>query len=106
MPKLYPVQEIGSLAKPRWRTKGLTQPLSSKDLVEAGEWAERLGIPDFQDRAKQLLAEQEQNDRGRELLALSTIYGLRLFQQTGLANAGVAGEQQRVDMYGPVIRAA
>src|SRR6266581_3509019 len=84
MSKLYPVQEIGSLSKPRWRTKGLTQPLSSKDLVEAEEWAQRLGIPDFQDRAKQLLAAQEQNDRVRELLELSTIYGLRLFEQTGL----------------------
>src|SRR6266487_1605975 len=88
MSKLYPVQEIGSLAKPRWRTKGLTQPLSSKDLVEAEEWAQRLGIPDFQDRAKQLLAAQEQNDRIRELLELSTIYGLRLFEQTGLDNVG------------------
>jgi len=104
MSKLYPVQEIGSLAKPRWRTKGLTQPLSSKDLVEAEEWAQRLGIPDFQDRAKQLLAAQEQNDRVRELLELSTIYGLRLFEQTGLDNVGVGGEQQRVEMYEHVIR--
>src|SRR3989441_7243258 len=104
MSKLYPVQEIGSLAKPRWRTKGLTQPLLSKDLVEAEEWAQRLGIPDFQDRAKQLLAAQQQNDRVRELLELSTIYGLRLFEQTGLDNVGVGGEQQRVEMYEHVIR--
>src|SRR5437879_1466334 len=104
MSKLYPVQEIGSLAKPRWRTKGLTQPLSSKDLVEAEEWAQRPGIPDFQDRAKQLLAAQEQNNRVRELLELSTIYGLRLFEQTGLDNVGVGGEQQRVEMDEQVLR--
>src|SRR5437763_7618817 len=104
MSKLYPVQEIGSLAKPRWRTKGLTQPLSSKDLVEAEEWAQRLGIPDFQDRSKQLLAAQGLNDRVRELLELSTIYGLRLFEHTGLDNVGVGGEQQRVEMYEHVIR--
>src|SRR5881296_4133048 len=91
MSKLYPVQEIGSLAKPRWRTKGLTQPLSSKDLVEAEEWAQRL-------------AAQEQNNRVRELLELSTIYGLRLFERTGLDNEGVGGEQQRVEMYEHVIR--
>src|SRR5205807_876219 len=83
---------------------GLTQPLSSKDLVEAEEWAQQLGIPDFQDRAKQLLAAQEQNNRVRELLELSTIYGLRLFEQTGLDNVGVGGEQQRVEMYEHVIR--
>src|SRR2546422_1376757 len=104
MAKLYPVQEIGSLAKPRWRTKGLTQPLSSKDLVEAEEWAQRLGSTDVQDRAKQLLAAQEQNSRVRELLELSRIYGLRLFEQTGLDNVGVGGEQQRVEMYEHVIR--
>src|SRR5438552_8912743 len=97
MSKLYPVQEIGSLAKPRWRTKGLTQPLSSKDLVEAEEWAQRLGIPDFQDRAKQLLAAQEQNNRVRELLELSTIYGLRLFEQTGLDNVGVDRKSTRLN---------
>src|SRR5205809_5266078 len=98
MSKLYPVQEIGSLAKPRWRTKGLTQPLSSKDLVEAEEWAQRLGIPDFQDRAKQLLAAQEQNDRVRELLELSTIYGLRLFEQTGLEIAEPDVAKQLVNL--------
>src|SRR5207247_10940186 len=104
MSKLYPVQEIGSLAKPRRRRKGLTQPRSRKGLVEAEEWAQRLGIPDFQDRAKQLLAVQEQNDRIRELLELSTIYGLTLFEQTGLDNVGVGGGQQRVEVYEHVIR--
>ena len=104
MSKLFPTQEIGSLAKPRWRTKGLTQPLQAKDLVEAEEWAERLGVGTYHDRAKQLLSPQEQKDRVRELLELSTIYGLRLFERTGLDNEGVGGEQQRVEMYEHVIR--
>jgi len=73
MGKLYPTQEIGSLAKPRWRTKGLTQPLTVKDLAEAEEWAGRLGIGNYHDRAKQLLSTQDQKDRIRELLELSTI---------------------------------
>ena len=104
MGKLYPTQEIGSLAKPRWRTKGLTQPLTVKDLAEAEEWAGRLGIGNYHDRAKQLLSTENPKDRIRELLELSTIYGLRLFERTGLDNEGVGGEQQRVEMYEHVIR--
>ncbi|HEX9196686.1 MAG TPA: hypothetical protein VF906_02720 [Candidatus Bathyarchaeia archaeon] len=104
MGKLYPTQEIGSLAKPRWRTKGLTQPLTVKDLAEAEEWAGRLGIGNYHDRAKQLLSTENQKDRVRELLELATIYGLRLFERTGLDNEGVGGEQQRVEMYEHVIR--
>src|SRR6266702_2174845 len=91
MAKLYPTQEIGSLAKPRWRTKGLTQPLTVKDLAEAEEWAGRLGIGNYHDRAKQLLSTENQKDRVRELLELATIYGLRLFERTGLDNEGVGG---------------
>jgi 5-methyltetrahydropteroyltriglutamate--homocysteine methyltransferase len=102
--KLFPTQEIGSIAKPRWRTKGLTQPLTVNDLAEAEEWAGRLGIENYHDRAKELLSTRDQKDRVRELLELSTIYGLRLFERTGLDNEGVGGEQQRVEMYEHVIR--
>ncbi len=104
MAKLFPTQEIGSIAKPRWRTKGLTQPLTSKDLAEAEQWAGRLGIDDYHDRAKELLSTPEGKDRVRGLLEFSTIYGLRLFERTGLDNVGVGGEQQRVEMYEHVIR--
>ncbi len=104
MSKLFPTQEIGSIAKPRWRTKGLTQPLTVNDLAEAEEWAGRLGIENYHDRAKELLSTRDQKDRVRELLELSTIYGLRLFERTGLDNEGVGGEQQRVEMYEHVIR--
>jgi len=73
-------------------------------LAEAEEWAGRLGIGNYHDRAKQLLSTENQKDRIRELLELSTIYGLRLFERTGLDNEGVGGEQQRVEMYEHVIR--
>lgn len=104
MSKLFPTQEIGSIAKPRWRTKGLSQPLSVKDLGEAEEWAGRLDIGDYHDRAKDLLSTKDEKERIRELLEFSTICGLRLFERTGLDNDGVGGEQQRVEMYEHVIR--
>lgn len=105
MTKLFPTQEIGSIAKPRWRTKGLAQPLTVKDLAEAEDWAERLHIDNYHDRAKQLLSTKDEKARTRELLELSTVYGLRLFEESGLDNEGVGGEQQRVEMYEHVIRA-
>src|SRR5207249_3454496 len=105
MSKLFPVQEIGSLAKPKWRTKGLRQQLSSQDLSEAEEWAEKLRIQDFHDRAKSILKNANEKERVKAILELSTLYGLRLFEATGVDNEGVGGEQQRVEMYEHVIKA-
>ena len=105
MSKLFPVQEIGSLAKPKWRTKGLRQQLSSQDLSEAEEWAAKLGIQDFHDRAKSILKTANEKERVKAILELSTLYGLRLFEATGVDNDGVGGEQQRVEMYEHVIKA-
>jgi 5-methyltetrahydropteroyltriglutamate--homocysteine methyltransferase len=105
MSKLFPVQEIGSLAKPKWRTKGLRQQLSSQDLSEAEAWAEKLGIQDFHDRAKSIVKAGDDKERVKAILELSTLYGLRLFETTGVDNDGVGGEQQRVEMYEHVIKA-
>ncbi len=105
MPELFPTQEIGSLAKPRWRTKGIRQILSSEDITEAEVWAARLGVPDFQDKVKGLLKETGQGSRARRVSQLATLYGLRLFETAGLDNNGVGGEQQRVEMYEHVVKA-
>src|SRR3982074_1790926 len=105
MSKLFPVQEIGSLAKPKRRTKGLRQQLSSQDLSEAEVWAEKLGIQDFHARAKSILKAGDDKERVKRILELSTLYGLRLFETTGVDNDGVGGEQQRVEMYEHVIKA-
>src|SRR2546428_11492321 len=105
LPILFPVQEIGSLAKPRWRTKGIREALSPNDLKEAEDWANKLGIADFHDWAKEILKETDPKKRTRAILELSTLYGLRLFESAGLDNNGVGGEQQRVEMYEHVIKA-
>ena len=105
MGKLFPVQEIGSLAKPKWRTKGLRQQLTSQDLFEAEEWAQKLAIPNFHDRAKNILKTHDDKARAKEILELSTLYGLRLFETAGVDNDGVGGEQQRVEMYEHVVKA-
>ncbi len=105
MGKIFPVQEIGSLAKPLWRTKGLRQPLSPEDLQEAESWARKLEIADYHDRVKEILSETDPKLRSEKVLEFSTIYGLRLFEKATLDNDGVGGEQQRVEMYEHVVRA-
>lgn len=105
MPSIFPAQEIGSLAKPRWRTRGIKQQLSSEDLKEAEQWADKLNITNFHDLAKGILKESDPKERSKTVLELSTLYGLRLLETAGLSNVGVGGEQQRVEMYEHVIRA-
>src|SRR5436853_3162551 len=104
MPKLFPVQEIGSLAKRKWRTKGLRQQLSSQDLSEAEEWATKLGIQDFHDRAKSIFKTGDDKMRVKAVLERSTVYGRRRLGTAGVDNEGVEGEQQRVEMYEHVIK--
>ncbi len=99
---LFPLHEVGSLAKPQWRTKGLHRPLSTNDLTEAEAWALRLGINDYHVLLKDVL--KEEPDRHEKLLELSTLYGVRFFEKAGLDNDGVGGEQQRIEMYEHVIR--
>src|SRR5437899_10617734 len=104
MSKLFPVQKIGSLAKPKWRTKGLRQQLSSQDLSDAEEWAEKLAIQDFHDRAKNILKTSDDRERAKGVLEHSTLYGLRLLETAGIDNDGVGGENQRIEMYEQVIK--
>jgi 5-methyltetrahydropteroyltriglutamate--homocysteine methyltransferase len=105
MPTVFSTQEIGSLAKPRWRTRGIRQQLSPEDLREAENWAGRLGISSFHDQAKEILKQEDSQERARLVKQFSTLYGLRLFDAAGLDNDGVGGEQQRVEMYEHVINA-
>jgi len=103
--KLFPVQEIGSLSKPRWRIEGIRRPLSTVDVEDAEAWADRLTVGDFHDRIKAVLKEPDTKNRSRLVFQLSTLYGLRLFENAGLDNIGVGGEQQRVEMYEHAIKA-
>jgi len=55
MDKLFPTQEIGSLAKPRWRVKAYRgDPLSEEEIAEAVKWGMLLGIENFNQLVKVL----------------------------------------------------
>jgi 5-methyltetrahydropteroyltriglutamate--homocysteine methyltransferase len=103
MNKLFPTQEIGSLAKPRWRVKGYRgKSLSKEEIAEAVDWGRKLGIKNLDELIK-LLSGTDSPDRKRAMLEWSAKYAIRFFESAGL-DIVFAGEQWRSEMYEHVIR--
>jgi len=103
MNKLFPTQEVGSLAKPRWRTKGYKgKPLSKEEIAKAVSWGKKLGIESSEELVE-LLAENDSPVRKRAVLEWAAKYALRFFDRAGL-DIFFDGEQWRSEMYEHVIR--
>ncbi|MCK4482497.1 hypothetical protein KAU55_04680, partial [Candidatus Bathyarchaeota archaeon] len=103
MNKLFPTQEVGSLAKPRWRLKGYRgKSLSKEEIAEAVSWGTKLGIEDLEELVK-LLSEGDSASRKRAMLEWSAKYAIRFFETVGL-DIVFDGEQCRSEMYEHVIR--
>ncbi len=104
MNKLFPTQEIGSLAKPTWRVKGYRgEPLSESEIFEALSWGKRLGIKDIDELVK-ILRNRERTLRDRRaILEWSAKFAIRFFENAGL-DMLFDGEQWRSEMYEHVIR--
>lgn len=103
MNKLFPTQEVGSLAKPSWRVKayrGLS--LSKEDLAEAVKWGKKLEITDA-DVLVKLLTEKDSPQKRKAVLEWSARYAIRLFEKAGL-DVYYDGEQWRSEMYEHIIR--
>ncbi len=98
MKKLFPTQEIGSLAKPTWRTKAYRgERLSKKEIAEAISWGRRLGLENLTD-LEDLLSEEDLPQRKQALLEWSSLFAIRLFEEAGL-DIIFSGEQWRSEMY-------
>ncbi|MCL6579439.1 MAG: hypothetical protein K6T73_08660 [Candidatus Bathyarchaeota archaeon] len=103
MNKLFPTQEVGSLAKPSWRVKGYRgAPLSKEDVTEALEWGRRLEIAD-RDILGKLLTEKDSPKKRKAVLEWSSKYAIKLFEKAGL-DVYYDGEQWRSEMYEHIIR--
>jgi 5-methyltetrahydropteroyltriglutamate--homocysteine methyltransferase len=103
MDKLFPAQEVGSLAKPRWRVKGYKgESLSKEDVAEAVNWGRKLGIENL-DTLVRLLDEEDSPSKRKAVLEWSAKYALRFFEKVGL-DIVFDGEQWRSEMYEHVIR--
>jgi len=101
--KLFPTQEIGSLAKPTWRVKGFKgEKLSKDEIAEAVIWARRLGIEDVSELIK-TLGGKDSAERRQAILEWSATLAIRLLETAGL-DVVFDGEQWRSEMYEQVAR--
>ena len=103
MNDLFPTQEVGSLAKPRWRVKGYQGiPLSNNEINEAINWGKKLKIKEFPELIK-LLKQADSPSRKHELMEWSSRYALKFFEEVGL-DIFYDGEQWRSEMYESAIK--
>jgi len=103
MDKLFPTQEIGSIAKPAWRVKSYRGELLSKhEIAEALKWGRKLEIEDV-DALVKLLSEKDSPDKRKAVLQWSAKYAIKFFEKAGL-DVFYDGEQWRSEMYEHIIR--
>jgi 5-methyltetrahydropteroyltriglutamate--homocysteine methyltransferase len=103
MSKLFPTQEIGSLAKPAWRVKGYRgERLSKEEIAEALSWGRKLGIADM-DTLVKLLNGRDSAEKRKAMLEWSAKYAIRFLETVGL-DIVFDGEQWRSEMYEHVAR--
>ena len=107
---MFPTQEIGSVAKPGWRVKGVSSEsrITSKDIDEASRWGVKLAVPEYQelvDILKRLSSSDTpaSDDERMSIRNFSVKYVLALFDRIGLDRV-YSGEQWRVEMYEHLVR--
>lgn len=107
---LFPTQEIGSIAKPSWRVKGVSNEsrILASDIKEAAKWGKLLSVPNYKDLVSILERRSKSNKKvsstERETIRnFSVDYVLALFDKTGLDRV-YSGEQWRVEMYEHLVR--
>jgi 5-methyltetrahydropteroyltriglutamate--homocysteine methyltransferase len=108
--KLFPTQEIGSVAKPGWRVKGVSNDsrITEREVEEAQRWGERLSVPDYQGLVTLLRRISTSDvpiseDDRIAIRNFSVMYVLSLFEKVHLDRV-YSGEQWRVEMYEHLVR--
>jgi 5-methyltetrahydropteroyltriglutamate--homocysteine methyltransferase len=108
--RLFPTQEIGSIAKPSWRVKGVSDEarITTVDVEEAEKWGKKLGVGSYESLVDLLkkrtgssvppTTEEKENIRD-----FSVNYVLAMFERAGLDRV-YSGEQWRVEMYEHLVR--
>ena len=102
---LFPAQEIGSLAKPRWQLLGQRgEPLDEAAKEELRTWANRTGFAEEMPAEREALlagrAREVDPERVRDLGAL---FAIRFLESVGLDRV-YDGEARRIEMYEYPIR--
>ncbi len=104
---LFPLQEIGSLMKPRWQLLGQRgEPLDDRARAELDRWNDRLGLDREPAAAATIRALRDGRSREAGAAAvrdLGALFALRFFEAAGLDRV-YDGEARRVEMYEHPIR--
>jgi 5-methyltetrahydropteroyltriglutamate--homocysteine methyltransferase len=102
---LFPTQEIGSLARPRWQLLGQRgEPLDANARDEFEKWNARLGFAAPTDGAAAgLLGSRSREVGAGSVKDLGALFGLRFFEKAGLDRV-YDGEARRIEMYEHPIR--
>jgi 5-methyltetrahydropteroyltriglutamate--homocysteine methyltransferase len=102
---LYPTQEIGSLAKPRWQLLGQrAEPLDEAARGEFRRWDERTGFAAEMPAVRDALLGGRPREADPEAVRdLGALFALRFLETAGLDRV-YDGEARRIEMYEYPIR--
>jgi len=102
---LFPTQEIGSLAKPRWQILGQrSEPLDASAKEELSRWDQRVGFAAEAPGVRDALLAGRPSDAAPEAVRdLGALFGLRFLETAGLDRV-YDGEARRIEMYEYPIR--
>ena len=102
---LFPTQEIGSLAKPRWQLLGQrSEPLDDAAKQEFQSWDARVGFSSDLPAVRDALLGGRPRDAAPEAVRdLGALFGLRFLETAGLDRV-YDGEARRIEMYEYPIR--
>lgn len=99
--------EIGSLAKPSWRTKPMRNiPLEEEDISEMRRWASKLDIEkESLEELEDILRKKRDflRNEKRKIIYFSSLFATRMLEKAEL-DLVYDGEQHRVEMYEYPIR--
>lgn len=102
---LFPTQEIGSLAKPRWQLLGQRgEPLDPRAVEEFRRWNDTVHFADPRSPSAEALLSGRSREVGAGAVRdLGALFGLRYFERAGLDRV-YDGEARRIEMYEYAIR--
>ena len=102
---LFPTQEIGSLAKPRWQLLGQRgEPLDATARDEFQSWNSKVHFADAADpKVASFLNGHSREAGASHVRDWGALFGLRYFETAGL-NRVYDGEARRIEMYEYPIR--
>jgi 5-methyltetrahydropteroyltriglutamate--homocysteine methyltransferase len=102
---LFPAQEIGSLAKPRWQLLGVrSEPLDDAAREEFRTWSASTGFADDMPAERDaLLAGRAREIDPERVRDLGALFAIRFLESVGLARV-YDGEARRIEMYEYPIR--